>query len=79
MVAKIKRFIKGLLRKCKLVAYTLFLGFVQRAIFSYEMTSDNHAKVVREMINDWVAICNLYTVVRDFAGSYNGKSFSYSM
>ena len=54
--------------------YILFLGFVQRAIFSYEMTSDNHAKVVREMINDWVAICNLYTVVRDFADSYNGKS-----
>ena len=39
------------------------------------MTSDNHPKVVREMINDWVAICNLYTVVRDFADSYNGKQY----
>ena len=48
-------------------------GPVQRVIYSYEMTSENYHKVVLDMISDWTAMCNLYTVVRQFADCYDGK------
>ena len=48
-------------------------GPVQRVIYSYEMTSENYNKVVLDMINDWTAMCYLYTVVRQFADFYDGK------
>ena len=48
-------------------------GPVQRVIYSYEMTSENYHKVVLDVINDWTAMCNLYTVIRQFADFYDGK------
>ena len=56
-----------------LLASHLFSGPVQRVIYSYEMTAENHPKVVAEMISDWTAMCNLYTIVRQFADAYNGR------
>ena len=56
-----------------LTVYLFSTGPVQRVIYSYEMTSENYHKVVSDMISDWTAMCNLFTIVRQFADCYDGK------
>ena len=41
-------------------------------ICSYELSSDGQQKVVKDLLEEWTAMCNLYSIVEEFAHVHNG-------
>ena len=48
-------------------------GPTQRVLSSYELTPD-YQKTVKELINEWTAMCHLYSIVTQSKDMFNGEN-----